>query len=256
MNIDNIACVADYSPKAQEAYAKLNEKCRFSDDLQNSDAIIALGGDGFMLNTLHEFIDYKIPVYGVNCGSVGFLLNEFNEENLIESVLNSKRVDLFPLRMNVVDSGGNKHSALAINEVSLLRETRQTAKLKISIDGNVRMDEMICDGILLSTPAGSTAYNLSVNGPIIPLKAGVFALTPISPFRPRRWKGALVDHKSLVKIDILNPKKRPVSAVADFTEIRDVISVEITEDRSRSISILFDRSYSLEDRILSEQFSY
>src|SRR5581483_1177942 len=194
------------------------------------------------------------PIFGMNRGSVGFLLNEFRETGLIERLEKAMPVVLHPLRMHATRVDGSEEEALAINEVSLLREARQAAKLRIRINGVVRLEELICDGVLLCTPAGSTAYNLSVNGPIIPLRAGILALTPISAFRPRRWRGALLPHDATVRIDILEPAKRPVSAVADFTEVRDVGAVEIREDRSVDLTLLFDPDQHLEERMLKEQF--
>ncbi|PIR37594.1 MAG: NAD kinase [Alphaproteobacteria bacterium CG11_big_fil_rev_8_21_14_0_20_39_49] len=255
MTYIKIACVADNSDKAGSSLELLKQKYEFIDDVAQADAIVALGGDGFMLHTLHEYMKADKPIYGMNCGTVGFLMNEFREDNLIESINAAKRYNLHPLRMVAVDKNGKEHHALAINEVSLLRQTRQAANLKISIDGKMRMQDLTCDGILLATPAGSTAYNLSAHGPIIPINAEVLALTPISPFRPRRWRGALLNHKALVKIEVHNPKKRPVSAVADFTEVRDVVSVTIKEERKKNIHILFDPGHSLEERIIREQFT-
>jgi NAD+ kinase len=255
MTYIKIACVADDSEKAQSSYKSLKEKYQFIDDVEQADAIVALGGDGFMLNILHKHLTLEVPIYGMNCGTVGFLMNEFREDKLIEAINGAKSYNLHPLQMTAIDKSGKEHKAIAINEVSLLRETRQAANLKISIDGKMRMQDLACDGILLATPAGSTAYNLSAHGPIIPINAEILALTPISPFRPRRWRGALLNHKAVVKIDIHNPNKRPVSAVADFTEIRDVVSVEIKEDRHQNINVLFDPGHSLEERIIREQFT-
>ena len=219
-----------------------------------ADIVVALGGDGLMLETLHRMLDRRVPIFGMNCGSIGFLLNEYRENDLTARLAAAQRVTLHPLRMTAVTVTGERHEALAINEVSLLRETRQAAKLTIGIDGVERLAELICDGILVSTPAGSTAYNLSAHGPIIPLGAGVLALTPISAFRPRRWRGALLPHDARFRFDIREPKKRPVSAVADYTEVRDVAWVEVSEDRSVELDLLFDPEHNLEERILKEQF--
>jgi NAD+ kinase len=219
-----------------------------------ADAIVALGGDGFLLETLHRCVERGRPIFGMNCGSVGFLLNDFHEEDLPERVAAARTVLLHPLRMRATTADGTVHEALGINEVSVLRQTRQTAKLRITIDGIERMSELICDGAIVSTPAGSTAYNLSAHGPIIPLGAGILALTPISAFRPRRWRGALLPHKAKMVLDILEVTKRPVSAVADSTEVRDVIRVEIAEARDVSLTLLFDPGKTLEERILKEQF--
>ncbi len=220
-----------------------------------ADVVVALGGDGFMLETLHAQLKRRLPIYGMNFGSVGFLMNEYREDGLAERIAGAERAVIHPLVMSAIDARRRQHRALAINEVSLLRETRQTAKLRISIDGTVRMPELICDGVLLATPAGSTAYNLSAYGPIIPLNGQVLALTPISAFRPRRWRGALLPHASRTTIEVLEPDKRPVSAVADNFEVREVAEVHIAEDRSTAMCMLFDAGRSLEERVLAEQFS-
>ena len=217
--------------------------------------VVALGGDGFMLETLHRNLPSRRPVYGMNRGSVGFLMNSYDELGLMERIAGAEQAVIHPLLMHARDTAGAEHEAIAINEVSLLRQTYQTAKLRILIDGKVRMAELICDGVLVSTPAGSTAYNLSAHGPIIPLSGQVLALTPISAFRPRRWRGALLSHKDKVTFDILEPEKRPVSAVADNVEVRDVIQVDVAEDRSVSLTVLFDAGRSLEERVLAEQFT-
>jgi NAD+ kinase len=222
--------------------------------IDRAEVIVALGGDGLMLETLHANMARGLPIYGMNCGTVGFLMNEYREAGLIERLAQAACVELHPLRMKADCRQGKEHEALAINEVSLFRETRQAAKIRISIDGVERMPELVCDGILVATPAGSTAYNLSAHGPIIPLGADLLALTPISAFRPRRWRGALLPHKAVVRFDILEQDKRPVGAVADYTEVRDVLSVEVREDRESSLKLLFDPEHNLEDRIIMEQF--
>jgi NAD+ kinase len=216
--------------------------------------VVALGGDGFMLETIHRVLSLHIPVYGMNCGSVGFLMNSFSEDDLPGRLVRAQEAVLYPLRMRTVSADGTEADALAFNEVSLLRQLRQTSKIRVTVDGRVRLPELMCDGILISTPAGSTAYNLSAHGPIVPLGAGVLALTPISAFRPRRWRGALLPHGARVRIDALETAKRPVSAVADFTEVRDVVSVEIRENRDIAMTVLFDRDANLEERVLKEQF--
>ncbi|MBP2295381.1 NAD kinase [Azospirillum rugosum] len=227
--------------------------------LEDADIIVALGGDGFLLETLHRALSLDgqnpPPVYGMNRGSVGFLLNVFREEDLPERLASAQRVTLHPLRMKATCVNNKQVEALAINEVSLLRETRQAAKLRITVDGVVRLPELICDGVLVATPAGSTAYNLSAHGPIIPLGAGVLALTPISAFRPRRWRGALLPHAAKITFDILEEVKRPVSAVADSTEMRDAIRVDVEEARDVSLTLLFDPELNFEERILKEQFT-
>lgn len=220
-----------------------------------ADVVVALGGDGFMLETLHRNLATRRPIYGMNRGSVGFLMNDYAEHDLIQRIAAAEQAIIHPLSMKALDSAGVDHEALAINDVSLLRETRQTAKLRILIDGRPRLEELICDGALVSTPAGSTAYNLSAHGPIIPIDAQVLALTPISAFRPRRWRGALLSHRAQVTFEILENDKRPVSAVADNVEVRDVIRVDVTEDRSISLAMLFDAGRSLEERMMAEQFS-
>jgi NAD+ kinase len=219
-----------------------------------ADVIVALGGDGFMLQTLHSVMERPVPIFGMNRGSVGFLLNEYREDGLVERLRAAVKVTLHPLRMRARRVGGEEVEAMAINEVALLRQTRQTAKIGIAIDGVERLSELTCDGVLVATPAGSTAYNLSAHGPIIPLGAGLLALTPISAFRPRRWRGALLPHKAEVRFDVLEADKRPVSATADFTEARDVVRVDIREDRSVGLTLLFDPEHNLEERVLKEQF--
>ena len=249
-----LAFHASDRPEAQVARAAL--AARYGDAPEaEADAVVALGGDGFMLETLHRTIASRKPVYGMNRGSVGFLLNDYNEENLLERIAAAEQALIHPLAMDVRDVSGRSHKALAINEVSLFRQTFQTAKLRILIDGKVRLAELACDGALVSTPAGSTAYNLSAHGPIIPLSANVLALTPISAFRPRRWRGALLSHGAHVAFDVLEPDRRPVSAAADNVEVRDVARVNVAEDRSVSLTLLFDAGRSLEERVLAEQFS-
>ncbi|MBU6475102.1 MAG: NAD kinase [Alphaproteobacteria bacterium] len=222
--------------------------------LEEADVVVACGGDGLMLRALHDSIRHRKPVFGMNRGSVGFLLNEYREEKLMERLARAQTVKINPLHMRAKSADGKTHAALAINEVSLLRQTHQTAKLRITVDGVVRLDELNCDGIIAATPAGSTAYNLSAHGPIIPLGAGIMALTPLSPFRPRRWRGALLPLSSRIRLDILDADKRPVAAVADFTEVRDVECVEIWRDKAVEISLLFDPEMNLAERILKEQF--
>jgi len=245
--------IAAETTDAQDALQTLREH---HDDvgLESADIAISIGGDGTMLETLHKTYNNGTPVYGMNCGSVGFLMNPYRPEKLLERLSKAHEVKIFPLQMKTVDDKGNEHEAIAFNEVALLRQTRQAAKLQISVDNIERIPELVCDGILLATPAGSTAYNLSAHGPIIPLSANVLALTPISAFRPRRWKGALLPSHSRVKIEIHNPEKRPVSATADSSEIRHVASVEIRQSDSHGCTLLFDPDHNLEERILKEQF--
>ncbi len=251
---DKIAFVASDDPAAQEALRTLESRYGVVSP-DEADVVIALGGDGFMLETLHRFMNRHVPIYGMHRGSIGFLMNEYEPDRMREKVRNAVEVTLYPLRMDAVTMSGEKRSALAVNEVSLLRETRQAAKIRISIDGVVRLEELICDGVLVATPAGSTAYNLSAHGPIIPLGAGVLALTPISAFRPRRWRGALLPHDARVVFHVLEAEKRPVSAVADYTEVRDVAEVAVVEDRGCPMTLLFDPEHNLEERILKEQFA-
>jgi NAD+ kinase len=245
-------CAAD-TPKAQEARKDL--LALYPDVAQDeADVIVALGGDGFVVHVLHDTLPLKKPVYGMTRGSVGFLLNDFKTRNLEERIKKAQTVKLNPLRMRVTTVHGDKKDADAINEVSLLRETRQAAKLRILIDGVVRLEELICDGIIAATPAGSTAYNLSAQGPIIPLESGLLALTPISAFRPRRWRGALLPHRAHIQIQVMEPDKRPVSAVADLTEIRDVQTVDVWQNHDVSVSLLFDPEKNLAERMIKEQF--
>lgn len=223
---------------------------------EHADVIVALGGDGLMLQVLHKFMNSGKPIYGMNRGSVGFLMNEYSEDGLIERLEEAERSVIRPLSMQALDIGGKEHTALAINEVSLLRQTFQAAKLRVLIDGKVRLPELICDGILVSTPAGSTAYNLSAHGPIIPINSPLLALTPISPFRPRRWRGALLSNEARIDIEILDAAKRPVNAVADHTEIRSVMRVHVEQAEDAQALMLFDPGHNLDERILAEQFGY
>jgi NAD+ kinase len=252
--VTRIHFTASERPEAQEGLARL--ATRYGNvPVEEAGVIVALGGDGFMLETFHDHLATALPIYGMNRGSVGFLMNDYRETGLPERIAAAERAVIHPLRMTAIDWHGKTHEALAINEVSLLRQTRQTAKLRISIDGKVRLAELSCDGALVATPAGSTAYNLSAHGPIIPLDARVLALTPISAFRPRRWRGALLAHTAKVTFEILEAAKRPVSAVADNIEVRDVIEVQIAEERDVALNMLFDEGRSLEERVLAEQFS-
>ena len=251
---ERLRFVASERHEAQAARDRLAQ--RYGDcDVASAQVVVALGGDGFMLETLHKHLEAKKPIYGMNFGSVGFLMNDYKEDGLMERIGAAERAVIHPLAMSTIDGRRQQKRALAINEVSLLRQTRQTAKLRVSIDGKVRVPEMICDGALVATPAGSTAYNLSAHGPIIPINAKALALTPISVFRPRRWRGALLAHTARVTFEVLEPDKRPVSAVADNFEVRDVCEVHVAENRDISLVMLFDAGRGLEERILSEQFS-
>jgi NAD+ kinase len=253
MKFGSIAFVAADNEAAQRAQRHLTHRYG-SAPPNEAEVVVALGGDGFMLETLHKFLDRHVPIYGMNRGTVGFLMNAYSEDTLVERLERAEPVNLHPLAMKAVSDSGETFEALAINEVSLLRETRQAAKIRIRVDGRVRLEELICDGILVATPAGSTAYNLSAHGPIIPMGGGVLALTPISAFRPRRWRGALLSHRATVSFEILEGDKRPVSAVADYTEVRDVIRVEVRENREIGLTLLCDPEHNLEERILAEQF--
>ena len=254
MKKSNIAFVATGTAQAKGARAALQSRYAHVPP-SKADVIVAIGGDGFMLETLHKFMNRGVPIYGLNQGSVGFLMNEFSDGDLKARVAKAETVTLHPLRMTVKTADGKTRRAIAVNEVSLLRETYQAAKVRITVDKVVRLDELICDGVLISTPAGSTAYNLSAHGPILPLSAEVLALTPISAFRPRRWRGAILPRSAKVRFDVLENGKRPVGAVADHTEVRDIVSVDVREDSTRSLQLLFDPEHDLEERILNEQFA-
>lgn len=250
---ETIAFLSSGTPQAEEARAHLVARYGNTDP-DSADLVVALGGDGLMLQTLHRFMGTGKPIYGMNRGSVGFLMNEYKETGLTERLRHAESSIIHPLSMRATDAAGVQHAARAINEVSLLRQSFQAAKMRISIDGIERLTELVADGVLVATPAGSTAYNLSANGPILPLNAPLMALTPISAFRPRRWRGALLPDRAVVAIDILEPGKRPVSAVADHYEIRAVARVEISMDHAISMTLLHDPGHSLDERILAEQF--
>ncbi|WP_240229492.1 NAD kinase [Devosia lacusdianchii] len=252
---DRINFVTNGTPEADAAAARL--KARYGDyALETADIVVALGGDGLMLQTLHRVMRVGVPVYGMNFGSVGFMMNAFSEDDLEQRLSVVQRTRIYPLSMQVLDTSGKSQTALALNEVSLFRSTYQAAKIQIIVDGETRLDELICDGALLSTPAGSTAYNLSAHGPILPIEAPLLALTPISPFRPRRWRGAILSNRAVVKFVTREAAKRPVSAVADNVEFQNVLEVTVQEDRTHGVTLLFDPGTSLEERVLSEQFRY
>ncbi len=254
MTFSRVAFVASDTDQASDSLRVLTE--RYGQHApSDADVIVALGGDGFMLETLHNYLQLGKPIFGMHRGSVGFLMNVYREDDLPGRLEQSDQVILHPLRMTALARDGKTYEYLAINEVSMLRQTRQAAKIRIFIDGRERMNELACDGVLMCTPAGSSAYNLSVHGPVLPLDANVLALTPISAFRPRRWRGAIVPHTATVRFDILEEDKRPVSAVADRDEVRDVVQVTVREDRSITIRLLFDREHNLQERILAEQFA-
>jgi NAD+ kinase len=244
--------VAADTPEAQAALVTL--RGLYSDaGAEEADIVVALGGDGFMLQTLHAFLDKAKPIYGMHLGSVGFMMNDYQETGLLDRLEKAEPAQVHPLRMTA-HAAGKITEALAFNEVSLLRQTRQAAKIRIVVDERIRINELICDGVLVSTPAGSTAYNLSAHGPILPIDAALLALTPISAFRPRRWRGALLPHRARTRFEILEADKRPVSAVADDFEVRNVTQVNVAEERSISMTMLFDAGHSLDERILAEQF--
>jgi NAD+ kinase len=254
MPYSRVAFVAADTEPAREAHAALTQ--RYGQHApEEADVIVALGGDGFMLEAVHNYMKTEAPIFGMHRGTVGFLMNRYEENSLMERLQRTTAVTLHPLRMTAITGDGQTHTALAINEVSMLRQTRQAAKIRIFVDGKERMPEMVCDGALICTPAGSSAYNLSVHGPVLPLSSNILALTPISAFRPRRWRGAILPHTAVVRFVMLEQDKRPVSAVADRDEVRDVAEVTVREDRSLSMRILFDPEHNLEERIVAEQFS-
>ncbi len=249
----SIAFVASDTP---EAVAAARALAAIYGDVppKQADVIVALGGDGLMLQTLHRFMESGTPIYGMNRGSVGFLMNEYRSDALIERLEAAERSVVHPLLMQVQDASRVTHTARAINEVSVYRQSYQAAKLKLSVDGRTRMAELVADGVLVATPAGSTAYNLSANGPILPLNAPMMALTPISAFRPRRWRGALLPDRAAITIDVLEADKRPVNAVADHFEFRSVVRIDVSMDHSVDLVMLHDPDHSLDERILREQF--
>ena len=253
MAYQSIHFAASNSNAAQEALPRLTDRYGQT-PAANADVIVALGGDGFMLHMLHDTLHLPAPVYGMNRGSVGFMMNDYHEDDLLERLNAAEQTVINPLRMRATTVTGLSTEALAINEVSLLRQTYQAAKLRISIDGKERLPELICDGALIATPAGSTAYNLSAHGPILPIESDLMALTPISAFRPRRWRGAVLPHNAQVTIEVLEDAKRPVLAVADSTEVRQVSRVEVAFHEDIKISLLYDPGHGLNERILKEQF--
>jgi NAD+ kinase len=250
-----LALLASPGEAARDAETQLRERHEFV-SLEDADAVIALGGDGFLLQLLHRLLEQRrnLPAYGMNLGTIGFLMNNWHPDELLNRLERAKSISVTPLLATIETTSGQRFTLPAINEVSLLRETRQAAKIQVDVNGRTVLDQLICDGVLVATPAGSTAYNLSANGPILPLDSSLLALTPISPFRPRRWKGAILPDRYIVMLTILESSKRPVSAVADQREIRDIASVEVGLDRNRSLTLLFDPEHALDDRIAMEQF--
>lgn len=255
MKFERFLFLASDAPQARRALKRLTKRYGNATP-DRADVVVALGGDGLMLQALHECLKSGLPVYGMNCGSVGFLMHDLHEPDLPDRLDNAHETLIRPLVMQAKTHDGKHHERLAFNEVSLLRQRSQAAKLRIKIDGETRMDEMSCDGVILATPVGSTAYNLSAHGPIIPIGAPLLALTPLSVFRPRRWRGAILADDAKVRIDILESDKRPVAAVADHDEVRSIASVDIAVDKKRGVRMLFENGHSLADRVLNEQFKF
>ena len=252
---EHVSFVSSGTAEADAAMARL--RAAYGDvGIDAAEVVVALGGDGLMLQTLHRAMPRRIPVFGMNCGSVGFLMNDFSDQNLVARLAAAKPTRITPLQMHVIDINGQHHDALALNEVSLFRTTYQAVKVEIIVDGRTQMEELICDGVLLSTPAGSTAYNLSAHGPILPIDSPLLALTPISPFRPRRWRGAILGNDAVVTFKTRENDKRPVSAVADNAEFKNVVEVVVRENREHRVTLLFDPGTGLDERVLSEQFRY
>lgn len=254
-NAKALAFVSSDASDARAAAARLTALYGQA-DIDDADVVVALGGDGFLLQTLRETMGSGKKVYGMNRGTIGFLMNEYREDGLAERIAAALPETIRPLEMHTVDADGERTTALAINEVALWRQSYQTAKIRITIDGQTRLEELNCDGVMVATPAGSTAYNLSAHGPILPLDAPLLALTPVSPFRPRRWRGALLSNRSSVRFDILESEKRPVNAAADHTEVKSVASVTVAESHDKTATLLFDDGHSWNERILTEQFRY
>lgn len=254
-NQTKIAIVSSDTEEAQQARDALAQ-IYGQTPIEDADIIVALGGDGLMLHTMRTYLDSQQQIFGMNQGSVGFMMNDFHTGDLRERLANAEETRIHPLLLKATNCDGQNLTEIAFNEISLLRQTHQTAKLEISIDGHIRLSELVCDGIIVATPTGSTAYNLSAHGPILPIGSPLLALTPISAFRPRRWRGAILPHEACVEISILESKKRPVSAVADHVEFRNVKHVSIAEDKTRAVRLLFDPGHSLAERVLNEQFVF
>ncbi|MCF6302775.1 MAG: NAD kinase [Devosiaceae bacterium] len=255
MSKTQLSFVSSGVPGANAALQTLQNRYG-NTQLSDASTVVVLGGDGQMLQTLHKVMNQNIPVYGMHFGSVGFLMNDFNEHDLPARIAAAQATTIHPLSMTATDQVGNKHHALALNEVSLFRASYQAAKIEIFVDEKSRIEELICDGVLLATPAGSTAYNLSAHGPILPIDSPLLALTPISPFRPRRWRGAILPNRAAVRFQIREFEKRPVTAVADSQQFLNVVEVMVKEDRNNAVTLLFDPGHSLEERVLNEQFKY
>jgi len=255
MTISRIACVHSGSAKATQRFTELAGRYDFLPP-EKCDVIVALGGDGFLLHTIHNCLALGKPIFGMNCGTVGFLMNEYRLDDLPARIEAAKEICLLPLAMEARMEDGRVQKGLAFNEVSVTRHSGQSANMRITIDGVERLAKFVGDGLIVSTAAGSTAYNLSAHGPIIPLGSNLLALTPVSPFRPRRWKGALLPHISEIVIENLDPDKRPLAATADFKELFNVASVAVCEDPSNTVTLLFDHDRSLEERVIAEQFAF
>ncbi len=255
MPFKQIAFLSSDAPTAKRALARMT-KLYGNVDASVADVVVALGGDGHMLQTMHKIVSSGVPIYGMNRGTVGFLMNDYSEAHLHQRLEAAELTTIHPLKMTAIDADGKKHSGIAFNEVSLLRQRHQAAKIAIHIDGKQRLEELICDGLLLATPVGSTAYNLSAHGPILPIGSPLLALTPISAFRPRRWRGAIVPRNAKVTLVVNEAEKRPVAAVADHLEVRHVVRVEIVEDKKKVVKMLFDPGHSLAERVLNEQFKF
>jgi NAD+ kinase len=255
MKFNHIAFIASEAPAAQRALKRMVQHYGNA-DLEKAQVVVALGGDGHMLQTMHKMVSTGVPVYGMNRGTVGFLMNDYAEQSLPQRLAAAELTTIHPLKMTAIDAAGKKHTSIAFNEVSLLRQRHQAAKIRINIDGRLRLDELICDGLLVATPVGSTAYNLSAHGPILPIGSPLLALTPISAFRPRRWRGAIVPRNAKISLIINDAEKRPVAAVADHMEVRHVQRVDIAEDKKRIVKMLFDPGHSLAERVLNEQFRF
>ncbi len=253
MPSSRIACVHSETSPALQAYEVLSGQINFI-PVEEAEVVVALGGDGFMLRCFHQFVNQDVQVYGMNRGTIGFLMNKYKEEGLLERILAAKEERIYPLKMVAQTADGKTHVAIGFNEVAIIRQAQQSANIRVSINNKVRLENLICDGILVATPAGSTAYNLSARGPIIPIGANVLALTPLNPFRPRRWSGALLPQTAIVDFEILDPENRPVSVSADFDEVKFPINIKVQEDRSQFVKVLFDEGHSLEERIIQEQF--
>jgi len=248
-------CFLAHHASQNQIYLRMLQDKYGAYPLDECDIIVAIGGDGFMLETIHQAFKAKKPVFGMKGGTLGFLMNSFHLDDLPQRLESAVAQTLHPLKMAAIDVHGQEHTALAFNEVVASRASRQTAKLRVTIDNIVRLEELVCDGIMVSTPAGSTAYNLSVSGPVLPIGSNVLALTPVSPFRPRRWRGAILPHHVHVRFDVLYPEKRPVSLTADHVEINHILSVVIDEDIINSVTLLYDKHHPLPERVFSEQFS-